>query len=192
MGRVCPSMLPFNVEKFVFQLVSPMACPTLKGASRHKHRSKVNFVRGGSRFHAASDSRPAISGPSPLSRARRGPSAPQASEAPLRARSAAEGALVAGERVAVARGQAERAGGVGQTASQPASVRTDVRSDVRAEAPRRLAPLITKAPRRLAPLRLCPSWRRGGWLRARDARNRVRLVLATCFFFSDAVVAHAV
>ena len=73
-----------------------------------------------------------------------------------------------------------------------ASVRTDVRSDVRAEAPRRLAPLIVEAPRRLAPLWLCAGWRRGGWLRARDARNKVRLVLATCFFFSDAVVAHAV
>ena len=73
-----------------------------------------------------------------------------------------------------------------------ASVRTDVRSDVRAEAPRRLAPLIVEAPRRLAPLWLCAGWRRGGWLRARDAQNEVRLVLAGCFFFSDAVVAHAV
>ena len=145
MGRFCRSMPPFNVEKFVFQPVSPMDSPTLRGASRHKHGSKVNFVRDGSRFHAASDSHsdncgegsvirclratnpsrdiwdPTISSSSLLSRARRGPSAPQASEAPLRARSAAEGALVAGERVAVARGQAERAGGAGQTASQPAS-----------------------------------------------------------------------
>ena len=57
MGRSCPSMPPFNVDIFVFQPVSPMDFPTLKGASRHKHGSKVNFVQGGSRFHAASDSK---------------------------------------------------------------------------------------------------------------------------------------
>ena len=56
MGRSCPSMPPFNVENFVFPLISPMDSPTLKGASRHKHGSKVNFVQDGSRFHAASDS----------------------------------------------------------------------------------------------------------------------------------------
>ena len=57
MGRSCPSMPPFNVDIFVFQPVSPMDSPTLKGASRHKHGSKVNFVQDGSRFHAASGSK---------------------------------------------------------------------------------------------------------------------------------------
>ena len=51
-GPVFPTHAALQRCDLFCQIVSPTNASTLKGASLHKHGRKVNFVSGGSRFHA--------------------------------------------------------------------------------------------------------------------------------------------